>query len=216
MPNNSESKCYFVQLQIDSYIDGELSEAQQDVFMSHVHGCEECGRELHYAQIVQDAVLDLPAIDCDEEVLEPIHRLANRGHENGSRANTSSSVFDQFLNWIGSTPLAIRYAIPVAAVAVLALALWPSLFDSQQATPIVAEQSVETQSTDYSPEDIQQALMDLNLAIDYLNEVSQRTEVMIGDRFLVTPLQDSLNASFDRARERNRNALQDALQNDPI
>lgn len=216
MPSNSESKCYFVQLQIDSYIDGELSEAQQEVFMTHVHGCAECGRELHYAQTVQDAVLDLPAIDCDEAVLEPIQRLVNNGHDNASTESTNGSLFGQLLDWLGNAPIAIRYAVPVTAVAVLALAVWPTLFESQQTTPVVAEQavqqSVESQTAQYSPEDIQQALMDLNLAIDYLNDVSQRTEVMIGDRFLVTPLQDSLNASFERARARNRGALQD----DPI
>ncbi len=56
----------------------------------------------------------------------------------------------------------------------------------------------------YNPEDVSQALQDLNLAIDYLNQVSQRTEAMIGGRFLVTPLQDSINASFQKAGIRER------------
>ncbi|NKB32308.1 MAG: hypothetical protein GKR91_04350 [Pseudomonadales bacterium] len=211
MSTNSESQCYFVQLQIDSFIDGELSQAQQEVFTSHVHGCEDCGRELHYAQTVHDTVLDLPAIDCDENVLEPIDRLVNNGHTVQS-PRVSSSLWTQLQDWIVGAPIFVRYALPVAAFAILALAIWPALFNPQQETPLVATQTSNELEADYSAEDIQQALLDLNLAIDYLNDVSQRTEVMIGDRFLVTPLQDSLNASFERASERNRNGLQD----DPI
>lgn len=214
MPTNSESQCYFIQLQIDSFIDGELSSAQQEVFMSHVHSCEECGRELQYAQTVHDAVLDLPAIDCDENVLEPIHRLVNNGHES-TAPDRASSLWTQLQDWLGGAPVFVRYAMPVAAVAVLAVAIWPAVFSPAQDAPQVATQTVqpvEVQQVSYSPEDIQQALSDLNLAIDYLNEVSQRTEVMIGDRFLITPFQDSLNASLERVRDRNR----DVLLDDPI
>jgi anti-sigma factor RsiW len=211
MPNNSESQCYFVQLQIDSFIDGELSSAQQEVFMSHVHECAECGCELQYAQTVHDAVLVLPAIDCDENVMEPINRLVNRG----DTSSPSSSFWTPLLDWIATAPVFVRYAVPVTAVAVLALALWPVLFNPQQvqqSSPLVATQEINPAESEYSPQEIQAALLELNLAIDYLNDVSQRTEVMIGDRFLVTPLQDSLNASFERASDRRQNVL----QNDPI
>lgn len=214
MSTNSESQCYFIQLQIDSFVDGELSSAQREVFMSHVHTCEDCGRELQYAQTVHDAILDLPVINCDENVLEPIHRLVNNGHESAAPAR-SSSLWTALGDWLGSASMFVRYAMPVVAVAVLAIAIWPAVFGPTQDAPQVASQEVQTvdmQQVTYGPEDIQQALLDLNLAIDYLNEVSQRTEVMIGDRFLVTPLQDSLNASFERAMERNR----DALLDDPI
>jgi hypothetical protein len=69
--------------------------------------------------------------------------------------------------------------------------------------PLVASEPVEQ----YTPEDISQALDELNVAIDYLNRLSQRTEVMIGDRFLVSPIQDSLNASFQKAGIRENNPL---------
>ncbi|MBT5720185.1 MAG: hypothetical protein HOI69_11625, partial [Gammaproteobacteria bacterium] len=69
--------------------------------------------------------------------------------------------------------------------------------------PLVASESVEQ----YSPEDISQALDELNVAIDYLNRLSQRIEVMIGDRFLVSPIQDSINASFQKAGIRENSPL---------
>ncbi|HAJ75249.1 MAG TPA: hypothetical protein DCM64_02225, partial [Gammaproteobacteria bacterium] len=188
MPSNSDSQCYFVQLQIDSYLDGDLSTPQQEEFNSHVHQCEACAREFHYAQTVQDAILDLPQINCDEQVLEPIYRLAD-GHSITEKP-PRPSFWSQLSDVITATPVFFRYAMPVAAVAIIAIAITPILTNQQQGIPMVAEQTEE-----YSPQDVRQALQDLNLAIDYLNQVSERTEVMIGDRFLVTPLQDSLNAS---------------------
>jgi len=98
-------------------------------------------------------------------------------------------------------PLYFRYGFSAALVAVVAVAMAISL---NVVTPIeepgtlVVGESVE----EFSPQDIALALQELNVAIDYLNQVSQRTEVMIGDRFLVTPLQDSINASFQRANIR--------------
>ena len=69
MPSNTESQCYFIQLQIDGYLDGDLSEAQSGVFMSHVQGCSGCASEFQYAQTIQDAVLELPQMSCADSVL---------------------------------------------------------------------------------------------------------------------------------------------------
>ena len=72
MPSNGESKCYFIQLQIDGYLDGDLSEAQQGVFMSHVQDCSACASEFRYAQNVPNAVMEFPKIECEDLVLEPL------------------------------------------------------------------------------------------------------------------------------------------------
>ena len=208
MPANSDSQCYFAQRQIDSYLDGQLSQAQQETFMYHVQGCQDCARELQYAQIMHDAVLDMPLVDCEEQVLEPVYRLAQGGGKTGATDSFWTQVGDLFRG----VPAFARYGMAAAAVALVAVATFPVLFNREQPAPLVAEQATTEPVEEYAAEDIQQALEDLNLAIDYLNQVSQRTEVMIGDRFLVTPLQDSFNASFERARIRR----QDQLQDDPI
>ena len=91
MPANSESQCYFIQLQIDGYLDGDLSDAQRTLFMSHVQGCAACAKQFHFAQAVQDAVLDLPRIDCDDSVLEPVYRL---GKNTGQQTSTASQLPD--------------------------------------------------------------------------------------------------------------------------
>ncbi|MDA1371777.1 MAG: hypothetical protein O2971_13590 [Proteobacteria bacterium] len=210
MATNSDSQCYFIQLQIDSFIDDDLSAPQRETFTSHIHQCKACANEFHYAQTVQDAILDLPLIDCEENVLEPIHRLANGPAI--APETTSSSIWSQLGAMLSSTPVFARYALPLAAVAVVAITVFPVLTEQSLNVPMVAEHSAGEQVEEFSPEDIAKALQDLNLAIDYLNQVSQRTEVMIGDRFLITPLQDSLNASFERASSRR----QDRLQDDPI
>ncbi len=213
MTNSSESQCYFVQLQIDSFIDGDLSEAQQGVFMSHMHDCADCASEFRFAQTVQDAVLELPRVDCEEHVLEPIHRLSNaqdQGQINSSSGN--DSLIGQLVNLLNSMPSFIRVGVPVAAATVLGIMLSSSLLNQDGNQDLPVPQVVAEVAPQYAPEEIAQALEDLNLAIDYLNKVNQRTEVMISERFLVNPLEKSLNASFQRARLANDSPI----QNDPI
>lgn len=208
MPSNSESQCYFVQLQIDGYLDGDLNEAQQGAFVSHVQDCAACAREFHYAQTIQDAVIDLPQLECSDAVLEPIHRIVGKAPK-APQEQGSDSFASRLAGFLLSTPLSLRYGVPAAAVAVIALVLGSGVMTPAD-TPaqLVATESAEQ----YTAQDIAQALEELNVAIDYLNQLSQRTEVMIGDRFLVSPLQDSINASFEKAGMRDN----DPLQNGPI
>lgn len=252
MPNNSESQCYFVQLQIDGFLDGDLSAAQQEVFTLHVQQCQACAREFHYAQTVQDAVWDLPLLDCDEQVLEPIHRLS--AASDGPVPATDSarqSLASQIAEFIHSIPVFLRYGIPMAMLAVLAVSISTSGYLSDRSTPDLATQGAPPasqqatqdgfesvvqpgsaqaaqpgieqrsgfeqlvgyeQREQYTAEELAQALKDLNLAIEYLSQVSQRTEEMIGGRFLISPLQDTFNTSFQRANIRQNRPL----SNDPI
>lgn len=213
MTNSSDSQCYFVQLQIDGFLDGDLSEAQQGVFMSHVHDCAGCASEFRFAQTVQDAVLDLPMLDCDEYVLEPIHRLSNSETQGNIGSSSSSESFiDQLMNLVNAVPVFLRVGVPVAAATVLGIMISSSLLNQDQNQEFSTPQVVAEVSPQYAPEEISQALDDLNLAIEYLNKVNRRTEVMISERFLVNPLQDSLNASFQRAGMNDDTPI----QNDPI
>jgi len=200
--SGQDSQCYFVQLQIDSFLDGDLSSAQQEVFMEHVGGCLECGSELQFARLVHDSVLDLPLLDCPDTALEPVDRLG------GGEIRNRPDWWGQLSGWFGQMPLTVRYALPAVLAVAVTLLLLPNPGD-MGTDNMVAEQAPEPE---YSQEDVVAALADLNTAINYLNEVSQRTETMIGGRFVVMPLQDSLNASFDRLQE----DVNDPLADDPI
>lgn len=212
MPSKNESQCYFVQLQIDGYLDAELSEAQQTVFMSHVQDCAGCANEFQYAQTVQDALLKFPQTDCDDLVLESIYRLAENTEQTNVGTGQKQSIASSLEGLLSAVPTFYRYGLTAALVAVVAVAISFSVINPTENT-LSNEQLIASEIADqYSPEDVYQALQELNLAIDYLNQVSQRTETMIGGRFLVTPLQDSINASFQRASIRES----DPLQNGPI
>ena len=84
----------------------------------------------------------------------------------------------------------------------------------QPAAPMLAEQASvsATLEPEFTPEEVRQALMDLNVAMKYLNGMGLRTEVMIGDRFLISPIQDSINASLDVMNDR----IDNPLDNDSI
>ncbi len=206
MQSSNNSQCYFVQLQVDSFLDGELPETQQQVFLGHVQSCGGCAAQLQFARSLHDAVLDLPLLDCPDSVLEPVYRIA-------SADRIAQPWWSALWSWINSAPPSLRFAAPAFAALLIAIVL---NFDFSPDAP--PPQIAVEESAQYSPEEIQQALKDLNLAIDYLNEVSQRTEVMIGERFLIDPLQDSINASFDRARPSrpDRVGQPTTIQNNPI
>lgn len=215
MQISTDSQCYFVQLQIDSFLDGELVVAQLEVFMGHVHSCEACAKELHFARSLHDAVMDLPMLDCSDLTLEPVHRISQLGRQPEPLPVWALGSFLQPVNdWLSAMPLSLRFAAPALAFAVVVMLISGQLLETNVALP--NQQAVNTTADGYSPEEIQKALLDLNLAIEYLNDVSKRTEVMIGERFVVTPLQESLNASFDRSRLNRRNEGSQGLRNDPI
>lgn len=209
-PDNSDSQCYFVQLQIDSFLDGELSSEQQQIFAAHVHDCAACAAELQFAQTVHDSTMDLPLLDCADVALEPIDRL---GREAAAPAPDRADWASSFGSWLATLPAGLRYGLPVAAAVVVTLLLVPVLTgDSQNPMAVAGGEAAPEAATEYSQEDVLAALNDLNTAIGYLNEVSQRTETMIGGRFVLVPLQESLNASFERVREQDN----DPLNDDPI
>jgi len=217
MPANpNETQFYLVQLQIDSFLDGELTPGQQDTFMSHVHGCSDCAWEYRFARTMQDALVDKPLLDCHDAVLEPAREIARGSLPTSEEAK--DSPFKGFFDWLVSAPLAVGVAAPAFAVALLAVALLPLTPTSEPRQPQLASQPqnpVVTTPVDfeeYGPEDIARALLELNTAIDYLNKVSRRSESMIGGRFLVRPLRDRINASF----ERGVLDPEDPLENDPI
>ena len=201
-----ESQCYFVQLQIDSFLDGDLGQAQQEVFLGHVRGCSACSNELQFARLVHDTVLDLPLLDCSDAALEPIDRLGRAGEGAGllSRPDWRTLIAD----WFGQIPLAVRYALPAIFAVAVTLLLVQTGQDTAGPETMIVEQSSPVEP-EYTQADVVAALADLNTAINYLNEVSQRTETMIGGRFVLMPLQESLNASFERIQDVESDSLPD-------
>jgi len=209
MVSNNDSQCYFVQLQFDAYLDGELGQIQRDEFQSHVRQCPACAQEFKFAQTLHDFVLDLPQLDCNEDLLEPIHRLGSGATRNASE---KASIWQGLTNWFDAVPVFPRYALAVLLLVVFIAPVYNTLLAPQPDAPLIAEQSPAETAAPYTPEEIQQALLDLNVAMKYLNDIGLRTEVMIGDRFLVSPIQDSINASLDVISNRR----DDPFDNDSI
>ena len=203
MTTKNESQCYAIQLQFDAFFDGEMSETRQDTFLAHINDCADCAAEFRYARTVHDGLLDLPVLDCSEATAERAKRLARDSEAMG---DTAPSGWDTFLQWLGSTPALIRYAIPVLAIGMIgliALPQWQSsvpvatVADTERQPIPAAAVDVLTLPADYTAAEIVQALSELNLAIQYLNQVSERTESMVGGRFL-RPFSGGLEATYKR------------------
>ncbi len=195
MPKNSSSKCQLFQLHIDAFLDDELEPARATELKTHLDNCRDCSDELAYAEQLHRAVVDLPILDCSDQALEPVDRLfANNEPKSGKSANSIGQWLNTFK---ASIPGFIRYGIPTTAVVLLAIALGNGYLEQRSGAERAAQEVVAVvPNSQYSQEEILKALQDLEVAIDYLGQISQRTNVMIEDRFFLRQLEDAISASF--------------------
>lgn len=203
---SEQSRCYTVQLQIDSFLDGELGTAEQ-AFLAHVGGCADCARELRYAKSLYESVLDLPAMDCTDELVDSVYAKVAQTQQEVAAVNQPAEALRE-ASWWQRNWFAWRPTTAVGFAAVCCLALTVSLvlvLRAPETVPTVAQQSPSlpvvpaANSAQIDAEDVRAALDELNTAIDYLNRVGRQTEEMIGGRFVVLPLQRNVDASLRRA-----------------
>lgn len=199
MPSNTSSQCQLFQLHIDAYLDNELEPARAEELRNHVQQCHTCSQELAYAENLHRAVVSLPILDCSDNALEPVDRLFTAGDQHSARQEREAPT-GGFRGALGGLldgiPLPARLGLPVAAAVLLAIGLGRELLTLDPGPELAGQQVIDTAGNDYSPAEIRQALQDLELALDYLGQISERTEVMIEDRFLLRQLEESMNASF--------------------
>ncbi|MEX2130861.1 MAG: hypothetical protein WD772_05195, partial [Pseudohongiellaceae bacterium] len=156
-------------------------------------------------------------LDCAEETLEPVKRLINP--VSASRQDAEIHWWDALRSAFSLAPFYVRYAIPVVAVALLIGSVGREILmsESSSPTPSVASQAIAASEIppQYSQEEILQAMADLDLALDYLESVGERTGILVRDRFVLQQLEDSFNASF-RARDGQPGFDQDGQSAGPI
>jgi len=200
MPNNNSSKCQLVQLHIDAYLDDELEAARATEFREHLAQCRSCRQELAFAEHLHREVVGLPILDCRDQALEPIDRLFAAGSDSAPRQ--AGGFREALAALIVSIPVPLRVGIPLAAVLLLVVGLNRG-FLLPASSPELAGEAIEGNTeVVYTEAEIVKAMQDLELALDYLGQISERTEVLIEDRFLLRQLEDSINASFSAQPKR--------------
>lgn len=220
--SSEQTQCYAMQLQIDTFLDGDLVGEQQLAFVGHVAECGGCAHELRYAQHLYESVLDLPKADCSDALVDNLVAISSQkrvqqhgGHEEhrgktGALAETSRqpsrvgffAQLDQFFR--DRLPFTIGFAAFSTLVIAVVIVMAPRVDNAPQ--PLVAEVTPDLSAENaamipaaFDAAEVRMALEELNTAIDYLNRVSRQTETMIGERFVVLPLQQSVNSSLRRA-----------------
>lgn len=217
--SSEQTQCYAMQLQIDTFLDGELEGEQQLAFVGHVAECGGCAHELRYAQYLHESVLDLPKADCSDALIDNLVAISSQkqvqqheGHEEKTGALAENfrqpprvgffAQLDQYFR--DRFPLTIGFAALSTLVIVVVIAMAPRVDNAPQ--PLVAEVALDLPAENtvmipaaFDAAEVRMALEELNTAIDYLNRVSRQTETMIGERFVVLPLQQSVNSSLRRA-----------------
>ena len=232
--SSEQTQCYAMQLQIDTFLDGELEGEQQLAFVGHVAECGDCAHELRYAQHLYESVLDLPKADFSDALVDNLVAISSQkrvhqherherherhegheGHEEhrgktGALAETFRqpsrvgffAQLDPFFS--DRLPLTIGFAALSTLVIAVVIVMAPRVDNAPQ--PLVAEVTPDLSAENaamipaaFDAAEVRMALEELNTAIDYLNRVSRQTETMIGERFVVLPLQQSVNSSLRRA-----------------
>ncbi len=205
MQTNNSSQCQLFQLHIDAFLDRELEPARLAELQTHMGQCESCSRELAYAQELHRAVAGLPILDCPDAALEPIDRLFHAGgravetksdhlYEKGGVGKESS--ISALLALFHSLPAPLRIGVTAAATMLLVIGAGWSLLVPGSNPELAGQPSDRAAQSQYTQAEVTKALQDLELALDYLEQISARTEVMIEDRFLLRQLEDTINASL--------------------
>ena len=223
--SSEQTQCYAMQLQIDTFLDGDLVGEQQLAFVGHVAECGGCAHELRYAQHLYESVLDLPKADFSDALVDNLVAISSQkrvhqherheGHEEhrgktGALAETFRqpsrvgffAQLDQFFS--DRLPLTIGFAALSTLVIAVVIVMAPRVDNAPQ--PLVAEVTPDLSAENaamipaaFDAAEVRMALEELNTAIDYLNRVSRQTETMIGERFVVLPLKQRVNSSLRRA-----------------
>lgn len=203
--SSEQTQCYAMQLQIDTFLDGELEGERQLAFVGHVAECGDCAHELRYAQHLYESVLDLPKADFSDALVDNLVAISSQKRVHQLRQPSRVGFFaqlDQFFR--DRLPLTIGFAALSTLVIAVVIVMAPRVDNAPQ--PLVAEVTPDLSAENaamipaaFDAAEVRMALEELNTAIDYLNRVSRQTETMIGERFVVLPLQQSVNSSLRRA-----------------
>ncbi|MDC1511307.1 zf-HC2 domain-containing protein [Gammaproteobacteria bacterium] len=203
--SSEQTQCYAMQLQIDTFLDGELEGEQQLAFVGHVAECGDCAHELRYAQHLYESVLDLPKADFSDALVDNLVAISSQKRVHQLRQPSRVGFFaqlDQFFR--DRLPLTIGFAALSTLVIAVVIVMAPRVDNAPQ--PLVAEVTPDLSAENaamipaaFDAAEVRMALEELKTAIDYLNRVSRQTETMIGERFVVLPLQQSVNSSLRRA-----------------
>ena len=190
----AQSRCYAIQLQIDSFLDGDLVGVPAQSFLDHIGSCADCAKELRFAQHLHERVLDLPMLDCDDAVIDRlISTVRSQPQQSGEVARPSLKAEGSGVFAALKAALAARNGGGLALGSALLLVVAVGVI--QFAAPNDEQQLAESRlpvDPQSELDSVRVALEDLNLAIDTLNRLSRRTESLVSERFVLQPLREGV------------------------
>jgi hypothetical protein len=182
-----------------------LADEERAAVETHLTRCPACVQELGRARRVRDELRALPELPFVSETPERREEAAGAPVRTGTPA------------WVPSGPW-LRWAVPLAAAAVLALAIFTALPDR---TPAPAPEAPATaaRTAEVSPEELARAELEARYALARLAQATRRARREIRDdvlaRHVLAPVQRELLRSFhapaeieqDEARRRKPSTL---------
>jgi hypothetical protein len=193
----TQSRCYAVQLQIDTFLDGDLTGAPAQGFIEHVGSCAACARELRFAQHLHERVLDMPMLDLNDavvdELLTKVRSEPQQGDAAPARPRAEPGGFLPGLQGLRTAFVGLGgRGLALFSVGFLVLAVGVVQFSTPTSNEPQLADSQALVDTPAELESVRVALEDLNLAIDTLNRLSRKTESLVGGRFVLQPLREGV------------------------
>jgi hypothetical protein len=163
-----------------------LAGGERAAVESHLTRCPACAQELGRARRVRDGLRALPELPFAPET--PGRREVAAGAPGPTRTPA----------WVRPGPW-LRWAVPLAAAAVLALAILTTLPDRSPA-PAPEAPATAAQASEVSPEELARAELEARYALARLAEATRRARREIRDdvlaRHVLAPVQRELQRSF--------------------
>ena len=188
----NDSHCQMTLLQIDAYLDKELDSGQEQALLAHASQCASCATELEYAMALHQQVTNLPLMDCPDSALEPIEHLMSSTRKRTAGFGTRSLRLPGFFgSFQPGFNLAMAGATAIALVVGFALG---RMGESPVSQTQLAQEETSRRSESYTQEEIIRAIEDMEMAISYLQEVTERTGSLVESQ-LLEQVRISVNAS---------------------
>jgi anti-sigma factor RsiW len=165
--------CEWVQDQIESSIDGELSRAELAGFESHLSVCPACREEWEFAKEIKENLAGLPQPSCPERVAKAVWEKISKREKEGLPVRTSlwGKGGGRLWGW--------RPAFAAGCAMVFAIGLW-SVFHQPPAPQQATEASKPLEAI--SPQDLALATRQVEVTLAYVEHVGRQSLLAAGNR----------------------------------
>ncbi|MBN2012849.1 zf-HC2 domain-containing protein [candidate division KSB1 bacterium] len=172
--------CKEFEMWMIDYMDGSLSREQRERVDAHLQKCATCRTMLADEEAVHAELHQLPKMSCPDDVIDQLLDAVG---------DDTDSLTDRIRSWFRVEPV-WKFGLAGALALALIVAAIYIPYEKHMAT---------LQQTEYTPEEIEQAKSDIELALAYFHHYAQKTETIIEQQVLSEAALKPIKSSIGKA-----------------